>query len=141
MEPVNQNSITVEATVNAPIEKVWNFWSAPEHITKWNSASDDWHTPRAENDLRTGGKFSSRMEAKDGSFGFDFGGVYDNVQTHKLIEYTMGDGRKVSIKFSGEGNETKVVETFDAESTHSLEMQKTGWQSILDNFKKYTETN
>lgn len=141
METANKTSITVETTVNAPVEKVWNFWSAPEHIVQWCNASDDWHTPRADNDLRTGGKFSSRMEAKDGSFGFDFGGVYDDVQDHQLIEYTIADGRKVSIKFSGEGDGTKVVETFDAESTHPVEMQRAGWQAILDNFKKYTESN
>jgi uncharacterized protein YndB with AHSA1/START domain len=141
METANKTNITVEATVNAPVEKVWSYWSAPEHITKWNNASDDWHSPRAENDLRTGGKFFTRMEAKDGSFGFDFGGVYDEVKTHELIDYTMGDGRKVSVKFSGKGNETKIVETFEAEETHSIEMQRGGWQAILDNFKKYTETN
>ena len=133
--------ITVQATVNAPIEKVWKLWSLPEHITKWNSASEDWHTPRAENDLRTGGKFSSRMEARGGSFGFDFGGVYDKVKEHELIEYTMGDGRKVKISFSEEDGSTKVVETFDAESQNSIEMQQSGWQAILDNFKKYTESN
>jgi uncharacterized protein YndB with AHSA1/START domain len=136
-----KTSITVEATVKASVDKVWKFWSAPAHITKWCAASDDWHTPHAENDLRTGGKFSSRMEAKDGSFGFDFGGVYDQVKTNELIEYTLGDGRKVSIKFTGNGNETKVVETFEAESENPVEMQRGGWQAILDNFKKYTEAN
>lgn len=133
--------ITVESTINAPVEKVWAFWSAPEHITQWCSASPDWHAPKAENDLQAGGKFSTRMEAKDGSFGFDFGGVYDQVKTNELIEYTLGDGRKVVVNFSGNGNNTKVIETFDAENTHSLEMQQTGWQAILDNFKKYTEEN
>lgn len=133
--------ITVETTVNAPVEKVWKLWSAPEHITKWNTASDDWYTPRAENDLRPGGKFSARMEAKDGSFGFDFGGVYDTVKQHELIEYTIGDGRKVSVKFDGKGNETHVTETFEAEGTNPIEMQRGGWQAILDNFKKYTETH
>lgn len=141
METANKTSITIETTVNAPIEKVWEYWTAPKHITQWNAASDDWHTPSAENDLRTGGKFSSRMEAKDGSFGFDFGGVYDNVEEHRVIEYTMGDGRKVKVSFTQEGGSTKVVETFDAENTHSHEMQKGGWQAILDNFKRYTETN
>ena len=141
METANKTKITVEATVNAPVEKVWQYWSAPEHITRWNHASDDWHSPRAENDLRKGGKFSSRMEAKDGSFGFDFGGVYDDVKTNELIEYTMGDGRKVKVLFSGQGNETKVQEIFDAEETHSIDMQRGGWQAILDNFKKYTENN
>ena len=133
--------ITVQNTVNAPVEKVWKFWTSPEHITKWNTASEDWHTPRAENDLRIGGKFSARMEAKDGSFGFDFGGVYDEVKTNEKIEYTLGDGRKVNVLFSANGNETNVVETFDAETVNSVELQKNGWQAILDNFKKYVENN
>lgn len=141
METANKTKITVEATVNAPVEKVWQYWSSPEHITRWNHASDDWHSPRAENDLRQGGKFSSRMEAKDGSFGFDFGGVYDEVKTNEVIAYTMDDGRKVQVLFSGQGNETKVQETFEAEDTHSIEMQGEGWQAILDNFKRYTESN
>ncbi|MGI8636050.1 MAG: SRPBCC family protein, partial [Segetibacter sp.] len=123
----------------APIEKVWEYWTVARHIEKWNSASDDWHTPRAENDLRVGGKFSARMEAKDGSFGFDFGGVYDAVEKYKFIEYTLGDQRKVSITFTSQGNETKIVETFDGENTHSTEMQRGGWQAILNSFKKYTE--
>jgi len=133
--------ITVETVVNAPVEKVWKFWSLPEHIKNWCAASDDWHAPKAENDLTVGGKFSTRMEAKDGSFGFDFGGVYDEVKTNELIEYTMGDGRKVEVHFTANGNETKVVETFDAENTHSIEMQQGGWQAILNNFKNYTEAN
>jgi len=141
METANTTAITVQTIVNAPIEKVWKFWTEPGHIIHWNNASDDWHTSRAENDLRVGGKFSARMEAKDGSFGFDFSGDYTNVVEHKTIEYTMGDGRKVKIDFSSEGNATKVVETFDAENTHPVEMQRSGWQAILDNFKKYTETN
>ena len=134
-------TITVENTVKAPVEKGWQFWTSPEHITKWNSPSDDWHTPFAENDLRTGGKFLSRMEARDGSFGFDFGGVYDQVRVNETIDYTIGDGRKVKITFSSKGNETKVIETFDAENEHSIEMQRGGWQAILDNFKSYTESN
>jgi uncharacterized protein YndB with AHSA1/START domain len=137
----NTTRITVENTVNAPVEKVWNCWTAPEHITKWNFASDDWHSPKAENDLRAGGKFSARMEAKDGSMGFDFGGVYDEVKPNELIEYTLGDDRKVVVRFTANGNETKVVETFDAEQTNSVELQKGGWQAILDNFKKYVESN
>ena len=141
METANKTKITVEATVNAPVDKVWQYWSSPEHITRWNHASDDWHSPRAENDLRKGGKFSSRMEAKDGSFGFDFGGVYDEVKPNELIEYTMGDGRRVQVLFSVQGNQTRVQETFDAEETHSIDMQRGGWQAILDNFKKYTENN
>ncbi|MGG9971532.1 SRPBCC family protein [Ferruginibacter sp. SUN002] len=134
-----QNAITVEATINAPVEKVWSFWTEPKHITQWCQASDDWHAPHAENDVRIDGKFSTTMAAKDGSFSFDFGGVYTGVELNKLIEYTMGDGRKVKITFTGEGNTTKVVETFEPESQNSLEMQQGGWQAILNNFKKYTE--
>lgn len=141
METKNKTMITVEATVKAPVEKVWKLWTTPGHITKWNNASPDWHTPRAENDLRTGGKFLSRMEAKDGSFGFDFGGIYDEVKTDQLIAYTMDDGRKATITFAGKGNETKVTETFEAEQVNSIEMQKEGWQAILENFKKYAEKN
>jgi uncharacterized protein YndB with AHSA1/START domain len=133
--------ITVENTVNAPVEKVWEFWGKPEHITKWCAASDDWHAPRAENDLRTGGTFSTRMEAKDGSFGFDFGGTYDEVREHEYIEYTMSDGRKVKVLFRGNGQHTTVTESFDAETLHPEDMQRAGWQAILDNFKKYTEEN
>ena len=141
METQDKTIITVENTINAPVEKVWQYWTKPEHITKWNNASDDWHTPRAENDLRVGGSFVARMEAKDGSVGFDFGGVYDAVRNNEYIEYTLGDGRKVKVVFSGQGNTTKVVESFEAEGTHSIEMQKGGWQAILENFKKYTESN
>ncbi|RAP74324.1 SRPBCC family protein [Paenibacillus montanisoli] len=131
--------VTVEATVQAPVEKVWEYWTEPKHIKLWNSASDDWHTPHAENDLRVGGKFSSRMEAKDGSFGFDFGGVYDEVKANEAIAYTLGDGREVQIKFVSEGSATKVIETFEAESTNAVDMQRAGWQAIMDNFKKYAE--
>ena len=141
METQEKTVITVENTINAPVEKVWEFWTKPEHIIKWCNASDDWHTPRAENDLKVGGKFASRMEAKDGSMGFDFGGVYDAVRTNEYIEYTMGDNRIVKINFSAQENKTKVVESFEAENTHSIEMQQGGWQAILDNFKKYTEAN
>jgi uncharacterized protein YndB with AHSA1/START domain len=135
-----KNNITIETIVKAPVEKVWESWTNPKHIMKWNNASKDWHTTKAENDLRAGGKFLSRMEAKDGSFGFDFGGTYDEVKSNQLIEYTIGDGRKVKITFSENGNETKVVETFETENTNPIEMQRSGWQSILDNFKKYTES-
>lgn len=139
MNTASKTTITVSTIVNAPVATVWEAWSSPEHIMKWNSASPDWHTPKAENDLRKGGKFSSRMEARDGSFGFDFGGVYDEVKEHELIEYTMGDGRKVSITFAAAGNTTTVTETFDAEETNPVEMQRGGWQAIMDSFKKYTE--
>jgi len=131
--------ITVEATIKAPVAKVWDYWTEPGHITQWNNASGDWHTPHAENDLREGGKFLSRMETKDGSIGFDFAGVYDTVKEHQFIAYTIDDGRKVSIEFSGKGNQTKITETFEAENINSIEMQQNGWQAILDNFKKYTE--
>jgi uncharacterized protein YndB with AHSA1/START domain len=131
--------ITIETTVNAPVEKVWQMFSTPDDIVKWNSASDEWHSPRAENDLRTGGKFIYRMEAKDGSVGFDFTGIYDEVKAHESIMYTMEDGRKVQVSFKSSPNGTIVTETFDAENTHSIEIQKTGWQAILDKFKAYVE--
>jgi uncharacterized protein YndB with AHSA1/START domain len=140
METQQKTVLTVETTINAPVERVWQYWTSPEHITKWCSPSDDWHTPTAENDLRTGGKFSSRMEAKDGSMGFDFAGVYDDVRPNEYIEYTIGDGRKVEITFSSDGSQTTVVENFEAESINPIEMQQGGWQAIIDNFKKYTES-
>ena len=133
--------ITVQGTVKAPVANVWKRWTTPEHIIQWNSPSDDWHTPRAENDLRVGGKFLSRMEAKDGSFGFDFAGVYDEVVTNQRIAYTMEDGRKVEIDFTEQGDETHVVTVFDAENENPIEMQRDGWQAILDNFKKYAESH
>lgn len=141
MTTTNITSITVEATVNAPAAKVWEYFTDPKHITKWNNASDDWHTPNAENDLTPGGKFNYRMEAKDGSFGFDFGGVYDEIKANELIVYTIGDGRKVKVMFTSKGNQTEIVETFEAETVNSIEMQKGGWQAILNNFKKYVEAN
>lgn len=134
-------SITISTTIMASVEKVWFLWTLPEHITQWNNASPDWHTPRAENDLRAGGKFLSRMEAKDGSFGFDFWGIYDEVKTNELIAYTMGDGRKAEVHFTSKGNETQIITSFEAEEENSEELQKAGWQAILDNFKNYTETN
>ena len=139
MTTQNKKAITIETTIDAPVEKVWEYWTKPEHITKWNNASDDWHTTRSENDLRAGGKFLARMEAKDGSVGFDFGGEYDAITPNEYIEYTIGDGRKVETFFNSSGNKTKITETFEAEDTNSIEMQKGGWQAILDNFKKYTE--
>ncbi|WP_297430289.1 SRPBCC family protein [Clostridium sp.] len=135
----DKQTITIKATINAPIETTWQYFTEPEHIKKWNNASEDWHTTVAENDLRVGGKFLSRMEAKDGSFGFDFGGVYDEVKLYDIITYTLGDGRKVRIDFFGSENKTEVTETFEAESSNSIEMQQMGWQAILDNFKSYTE--
>jgi uncharacterized protein YndB with AHSA1/START domain len=140
MSTANKTKVTVSADINAPVEKVWKLWNTPADIMKWNSASDDWHTPKSENDLRVGGAFTARMEAKDGSFGFDFGGIYDVVDEHRQISYTLGDGRKVDVLFSSNGNTTSVVETFEAEGTNPVEMQQAGWQAILDNFKKYAET-
>jgi uncharacterized protein YndB with AHSA1/START domain len=133
--------VTVTTSVNATPQKVWEYWTKPEHIIKWNSASPDWHTPRAENDVRPGGKFSSRMEAKDGSMGFDFWGTYDQVDENKLITYTMGDGRKVEVHFTENGKQTDILEIFDAEETNPVEMQQFGWQSIMNSFKTYTEEN
>ena len=108
---------------------------------KWNNPLEDWHTPRAENDLKAGGRFLYRMEAKDGSTGFDFAGVYDRVESNKCIEYTIGDGRKVNIVFTSNGRETEVIESFECEGTHSIEQQRGGWQAILNNFKKFVEVN
>ena len=132
--------IKITASIIAPIEKVWDKWTNPEHITKWNFAVDEWQCPRAENDLKVGGKYFARMEAKDGSFGFDFGGQYDEVKTNELITYTMDDGRKVKINFTALSDTTEVVESFEAEDENPVEIQRGGWQSILDNFKNYTES-
>lgn len=133
--------ITISAKVKAPAEKVWELWTSPEHITKWNAASDDWHTPRAENDLRVGGRFLSRMEAKDGSFGFDFTGTYDEVEPLKRIAYTMEDGRIAIIDFNENEGVIEIITVFDAETQNSIDMQRAGWQAILDNFKRYAESN
>ena len=135
------SSITVEMKVNAPLEKVWDYWTNPQHIVNWNYASEDWHAPHATNDLRVGGKFNSRMEAKDGSMGFDFEGEYTKVEQHIEIEYVLADARRVNIRFDSDGKETTVTETFDPENENTLELQRAGWQAILDNFKRYTESN
>jgi uncharacterized protein YndB with AHSA1/START domain len=132
--------ITVTASIEASIEKVWDAWNLPEHITKWCFASDDWHAPRATNDLKVGGSFNTRMEAKDGSFGFDLQGFYDVVETNTLIKYHLEDGRNVEVYFSVEGGKTTIVEKFDPESQNPHEMQQAGWQMILNNFKKYVES-
>ena len=134
-----KKTITIQAVINAPVEKVWQFYTKPEHITQWNHASDNWQSPRAENDLKPGGKFNYRMEAKDGSSGFDFYGTYEKIKTDELIDYSIGDGRKVMVAFTEKKNETHIEIKFEAESTHSIEMQRSGWQAILDNFKKYVE--
>lgn len=139
MEP--KQKIIVQSTVNTPVEKAWKTYNTPADIMQWNNASDDWHTPKAENDLRTGGSFSYTMAAKDGSFSFDFAGIYDDIKKNELVAYTIADGRKVTTTFEPIGNATKVTTTFEAENQNSIELQRTGWQAILDNFKKYTENN
>jgi uncharacterized protein YndB with AHSA1/START domain len=131
--------ITVEATIGVPVEKVWDLWNNPQHIVNWNYASDDWYCPKAENDLHVGGKLKARMEARDGSFGFDFEGIYDEVKPNERIAYTIGDGRKVTLDFKSNGTSTTITEAFEAEGTNPAEMQRQGWQAILDNFKTYAE--
>jgi uncharacterized protein YndB with AHSA1/START domain len=140
MESKENAIISVHAIINAPIEKVWKLWTTPEDIEKWNSASDDWHTTSATNELKKGGKFIYRMEAVDGSMGFDFEGVYTAIKHNELIEYVIVDGRHVRVDFTFDGNETVIVETFEAEGTHPVELQRDGWQSIVNNFKKYVES-
>ncbi len=132
--------ITVETTVNAPIGKVWESFTEPRHITQWCQASEDWHAPYADNDLRAGGQFKTTMAAKDGSFSFDFGGTYSEVKDQQRLAYQMSDQRKVEVDFVPVDGGVKVTETFDPEETNPVEMQKGGWQAILDSFKKYTES-
>jgi uncharacterized protein YndB with AHSA1/START domain len=131
--------ITVETVVKAELNKVWGAWNNPEDIKQWNAASEDWHTPRSSVDLREGGKFSCRMEAKDGSEGFDFEGTYTRVVPRKLIEYHMTDGRAVKVEFKPQAGAVLVTETFDAETENPAEVQRQGWQAILDNFAKHVE--
>jgi uncharacterized protein YndB with AHSA1/START domain len=134
------NIITVSSLVNAPIELAWQAFTQPEHITRWNFASEDWECPTASNDLREGGAFSSRMQAKDGSMGFDFAGTYSKVIPLEQFEYTIGD-RSVSVTFENiNGNQTRITEAFEAENENSAELQKNGWQAILENYKKHTES-
>lgn len=132
--------ITVKNTIDAPISKVWEFWTLPEHITKWNTPSPDWHTPYAENDVQEGGKFKSTMAAKDGSMSFDFEGEYTLVKQNEAINYVITDGRKVEISFKQMPNGVEVVESFDPETENSEEMQRGGWQAIMDSFKSYVES-
>ncbi len=134
------NPINISVVVNAAVEKVWEVWNDPQHIENWNAASEDWHTTAATNDLRKGGKISSRMEAKDGSAGFDFEGIYNEVKQNEYLAYTLADGRKVSVDFKGDGKATLVEERFEAEDQNSRKMQQDGWQAILNNFKKYAES-
>lgn len=143
----SKDPITVQILINAPMEKIWDYWNKPEHITKWAFAQDDWEAPYAENDLRTGGKFKTTMAAKDKSTSFDFSGVYTVVKEHELIEYDMEKAateeksRHVKIEFSETPEGVKIIETFDPETENSEELQSSGWQAILDNFKKYAESN
>lgn len=149
MSQHSKTKITVEVTVFASVERVWRYWTTPADIVKWNTATDSWHTPHAENNVHIGGRFNFRMEARlndkvgqatDGSQGFDFSGVYDNVILHRKIDYTLDDGRKVNIIFLAGKKQTKIVETFDAETENPVEMQHDGWQAILNNFKQYVES-
>lgn len=135
------NKITIKTNIKEHISIVWEKFTNPEHIVKWNNASEDWHTTKAENDLQVGGKFVSRMEAKDGSFGFDFEGVYTAVKNNNYLEYKIADGRNVSVYFEEDNNTTTVTEVFEPENINAVEMQQAGWQAILDNFKKYVETH
>ena len=130
--------VTIETTVKAPLAKVWSAWTTPNDIKQWNTASDDWHTTKAAVDLRVGGEFSSRMEAKDGSFGFDFAGTYTKIVPNKLLEFSFGD-RAATVEFSTTDSGVHIRETFDAETENSIEQQRSGWQSILNNFAKYVE--
>ncbi len=139
MSNTETKSITVQALINATVDKVWNNWIMPEHITKWNFASPDWHCPKAENNFVVGGEFHYTMSAKDGSFSFDFWGTYNKIENEKLIDITLGDGRKMLVEFKNSDDKTIVTETFEVENINPVEIQKMGWQAILDNFKKHTE--
>jgi uncharacterized protein YndB with AHSA1/START domain len=133
--------ITVNASINAPLQKVWQYWVTPAHIMQWNQASPDWHCPGSTVDLRIGGKFIATMAAKDGSFSFDFGGTYIDVLENELLIVTMDDGRYWKTTFASNGDVTEVVETFEAENENPAELQQQGWQAILNSFKAYTENN
>ncbi len=137
---MNFTKITIEALIAASPEKVWDYYNSPKHITQWNHASDDWHCPKAENDMKIGGTYLARMEAKDGSFGFDFKAIYDEIIPMAKVAYTLEDERKVVTTFEKQGEQTKVTTVFDAEGMNPIDMQKAGWQAILNNFKRYTET-
>jgi uncharacterized protein YndB with AHSA1/START domain len=133
--------ITVETIIAASIEKVWEFWTTPEHIVKWNNATEDWYTPYAENDLKEGGKFKYTMASKDGTISFDLEGIYTQVIPLSAIKFTLADGRKVNVTFEKKEKGVLITEKFEAETENSKELQQQGWQAILDNFKKYTENN
>ncbi|WP_299177322.1 SRPBCC family protein [uncultured Chryseobacterium sp.] len=134
--------IKIDITILEPVQKVWDYYNTPKHITKWNYADESWHCPSSENDLREGGTFKTRMEAKDGSFGFDFEGVYDEVIPYEKIQYHIADGRNVEVNFDKiDENTTKVRIEFEPEKQNSVEMQRDGWYSILNNFHKYVENH
>jgi uncharacterized protein YndB with AHSA1/START domain len=137
----NKTKITVECTIKSSLDKVWDFWTTPEHIMRWNHASDDWHTPKATNNLIVNGRFCYTMAAKDGSFSFDFEGTYKEVIEKKSIKYTLDDDREVSIDFIAIGDTVEIVESFEAETQNTIELQQSGWQAILNNFKKLVENN
>lgn len=141
MKTSEKTVLQVSAEVNAPMTKIWDCWTNPKHITQWNQASEDWHSPYSENDLRVGGSFKTTMAAKDKSMQFDFGGKYTTINEHKLIEYTLEDDRKVKIEFITSGNSTQIIESFEAENMNPLEMQQGGWQAIMNSFKNYVESN
>ena len=136
---MSQAPITVERTINVPLERVWRLWTEVDHIRNWCHASDDWHAPEAENNVHVGGRFRTAMAARDGSAGFDFTGTYTQVLYRRLIEYRIDDGRKVSISFTPLGLQTRLVETFDPEDVNPREMQEAGWRAILENFGVYAE--
>ncbi|PJZ70958.1 activator of HSP90 ATPase [Leptospira perolatii] len=138
---MDSKKITVQAAITGDLKKVWDCYTNPKHIIKWNFASDDWQCPWAKNDMKVGGKYSARMEAKDGSFGFEFEAIYDTVVDQKSFSYTMTDGRKATVNFENKDHKILVTVSFDPESENPVEMQRGGWQAILDNFKKYTEAN
>ncbi len=136
---MNKAQVTIRATVDAPVDKVWQYYTMPEHITGWNFASDDWHCPSASNDLQVGGRYIARMEARDGSFGFDLEAIYQTITPGNAFTHIMTDGRSVSVDMLASESQTEVVVSFEAEDQHPLEIQRAGWQAILDNFKRYTE--
>ncbi len=138
---MSSEKITIDAVINAPAGKVWSYWTGPGHITQWNFASDDWCCPRAENDLKVGGRANVRMEARDGSFGFDFEYQYNEVEPNRLLVYTLDDGRMVRTTFDEQAGKTHVTTIFDAEKQNPAEMQRQGWQAILNNFKAYVESH
>jgi uncharacterized protein YndB with AHSA1/START domain len=136
---MKENAITVQVTLATSAEKAWDYFTNPEHIVNWCFASPDWHCPKSSNDVRVGGKMVSTMAARDGSMSFDFEGMYSEVREHEFLAYAMPDGREVQVKFESEGEITNVIETFDLEDMNPLEMQRAGWQAILDNYKKLVE--